>query len=94
MEKAGRASYVDSWKMVSQRLSNSGFSPRKTRMTLSKKKTPKNDDRKQLAAFRKAARELGCDDSEERFKDALRTVAKAKPSSEKGKQRRADQSKR
>ena len=39
--------------------------------------TPKPDN--QVKAFRKAARELGCDDNEERFKDALRTVAKAKP---------------
>ncbi|MGA8614740.1 MAG: hypothetical protein WB760_24325 [Xanthobacteraceae bacterium] len=35
-------------------------------------------DRRQVAEFRKAARDLGCDDNEERFKDALRTVAKAK----------------
>jgi hypothetical protein len=34
----------------------------------------------QAKAFRKAARELGADDNEERFKEALRTVAKAKPS--------------
>jgi len=33
----------------------------------------------QAKAFRKAARELGADDNEERFKEALRTVAKAKP---------------
>lgn len=33
----------------------------------------------QVATFRKAARELGCDESEERFKDALRAVAKHKP---------------
>ena len=33
----------------------------------------------QAKAFRKAARELGCDDNEDRFKEALRTVAKAKP---------------
>jgi hypothetical protein len=38
---------------------------------------------KQLAAFRKATRDLGCDDNEERFKDALRTVAKAKPKDKK-----------
>jgi hypothetical protein len=42
---------------------------------------------KQLAAFRKAAREAGCDDNEERFQDALRTVAKAKPTTEKRKDR-------
>jgi hypothetical protein len=39
----------------------------------------KPDDPTQAAAFRKAARELGCDESEDRFKDALRTVAKTKP---------------
>jgi hypothetical protein len=39
----------------------------------------------QARAFRKAAREAGCDDNEERFQDALRTVAKAKPSGEKHK---------
>jgi hypothetical protein len=33
----------------------------------------------QVRAFRKAARELGCDESEERFQEALRTVAKQKP---------------
>jgi hypothetical protein len=42
-------------------------------------KKPPADDRKQVAAFRKAARELGCDESEDRFKDALRAVAKHKP---------------
>jgi hypothetical protein len=42
------------------------------------KKQP-TTQKSQLAAFRKAARELGCDDNEERFKDALRTVSKAKP---------------
>ena len=40
---------------------------------------PKPDDKDQARAFRKAARELGCHDSEERFQEALRTVAKAKP---------------
>jgi hypothetical protein len=34
---------------------------------------------RQVEAFRKAARELGCDDNEGKFQDALRTVAKAKP---------------
>jgi hypothetical protein len=48
--------------------------------------TQKADDRKQAAAFRKAAREAGCDDNEKRFQSALRTVAKAKPS-EKDRQR-------
>jgi len=49
----------------------------------------KPDDRKQAAAFRKAAREIGADDNEERFQEALRTVAKAKPSPEKRKRKRA-----
>lgn len=45
----------------------------------------KSGDKSQVAAFRKAARELGADESEERFKDALRTIAKhkAKPEAEK-----------
>ena len=57
--------------------------------------TPKNDA-DQIKAFRKAARTAGCDDNEERFRDALRTVAKAKPSAPKpddhhgGKQRAND----
>jgi hypothetical protein len=37
----------------------------------------------QAKAFRKAARDLGRDDNEERFEDALRTVAKAKRSGQK-----------
>lgn len=61
---------------------------------MSKKIKTQPDDPKQAAAFRKAARELGCDDNEERFKDALRTIAKAKPSPEKRKDRRADQNER
>jgi hypothetical protein len=40
----------------------------------------KPHDQKQAEAFRKAARGLGCDENEDRFKDALRTVAKAMPS--------------
>jgi hypothetical protein len=51
---------------------------------------PKETDRKQAAAFRKAAREAGCDDNEERFQDALRTVAKGKPSMEQKKPRRQE----
>jgi hypothetical protein len=42
----------------------------------------------QVAAFRKAARELGCDESEDRFRDALRTVAKHKPQSRPSKRRK------
>jgi hypothetical protein len=33
----------------------------------------------QYKAFRKAARELGADESEERLQAVLRTIAKAKP---------------
>lgn len=39
----------------------------------------KQDDPKQSAAFRKAARELGADESKEEFQNVLRTLAKAKP---------------
>jgi hypothetical protein len=39
-------------------------------------KRNKPDDPKQSAAFRKAARELGADKSDERFKDVLRKIAK------------------
>jgi Sec-independent protein translocase protein TatA len=47
------------------------------------------DPNRQVRDFRKAARDLGADESEERFREALRTVAKAKPqSSQKHKQRR------
>ncbi len=52
------------------------------------KKITDKTDKKQIAAFHKAARELGADDNEERFKGALRTVAKAKSSAEKRKVRR------
>ena len=38
----------------------------------------KSDAKRQIAAFRKAARELGADDSEERFQDALRKIARHK----------------
>lgn len=37
------------------------------------------DDRKQSAAFRKAARELGANAGDDQFKGVLRTLAKAKP---------------
>jgi hypothetical protein len=33
----------------------------------------------QVQKFREAARELGCDESDERFEEALRAVAKHKP---------------
>jgi hypothetical protein len=42
--------------------------------------------KKQVESFRKAARELGCDESEERFQQALRVIAKAAP--QKGKKAR------
>jgi hypothetical protein len=41
-------------------------------------RTMKSPSTKQVSRFRKAARELGCDESEEGFKDALRNVAKHK----------------
>jgi hypothetical protein len=44
---------------------------------------PSSENKHQLAAFRKAAREVGADDNEERFKEALRKVAKHKPQAEK-----------
>lgn len=52
-------------------------------------KAAKPNSNDQIRAFRKAARELGCADSEDRFKAALRTVGKAKPQPEKPKDRRA-----
>ena len=39
----------------------------------------KDESKRQLAAFRKAARELGADAGDDQFKGALRTIAKAKP---------------
>jgi hypothetical protein len=33
----------------------------------------------QIQKFREAARDLGCDESDERFEEALRAVAKHKP---------------
>jgi len=43
------------------------------------------ESKQQVATFRKAARELGLDESEERFQATLRTLAKAKPSPQKRK---------
>jgi hypothetical protein len=40
---------------------------------------PRPSPEDQVKTFRKAARELDCDDNEERFKDALRAIAKKKP---------------
>jgi hypothetical protein len=49
-------------------------------MTQAKNKAqPEDENKQQVAAFRKAARQLGCDETEDRFKDALRAVSKAKP---------------
>jgi len=42
----------------------------------------------QVKQFRKAARELGCDQSEERFQEALRVLGTKKPKSKGGKNRR------
>ncbi len=42
-------------------------------------KTPKPDDPEQSKRFIEAARELGCDDSEERFIETVRKVASAPP---------------
>jgi hypothetical protein len=50
-------------------------------------KHKKTSHSEQIRAFRKAAREAGCDDNEERFQDALRRVAKAKPSKKPPKRR-------
>jgi len=38
-----------------------------------------SDPQSQSQRFKQAAREVGCDDSEERFNDALKAVAKHKP---------------
>ena len=43
------------------------------------KTTTISDDKPQLDKFKDAARELECDDDEQRFKDRLKDVAKAKP---------------
>jgi hypothetical protein len=53
---------------------------------MAKAQKPKADD--QVKAFRKAARELGCDESEERFQDALRTLAKHRPKETKTRDRK------
>lgn len=46
----------------------------------------------QAKAFRKAARELGCEPDEKRFQDALRKVARAKPPESKPKSKRISSS--
>ena len=40
---------------------------------------PDKDDKPQLNKFKQAARELECDDDDQRFKEQLRRIAKAKP---------------
>ncbi len=44
-----------------------------------KKRKENQSPKEQAAAFRKAARALGCDESEEGFQDTLRKIAKRKP---------------
>ena len=41
-----------------------------------------SDDKGQLEKFKEAARELECDDDEQRFRDRLRRLTKPKPSDE------------
>lgn len=43
------------------------------------KTTTISDDKPQLDKFKDAARELECDDDEQRFKDRLKRVAKPGP---------------
>ena len=50
-------------------------------------KTPKEDPKRQIHEFKKAARELGADEFDERFREALRIVAKHKPKNEMTKKR-------
>jgi hypothetical protein len=52
-----------------------------TRRSVKTKTKTKDDPKSQVAAFRKAARELGCDESEERFQETLRALGRAKPQS-------------
>ena len=54
-------------------------------------KTKMEDTAAQAKRFRKAARELECEDSEDRFKAALRTVGKAKPAEQRKGKRDDDQ---
>ncbi len=44
-----------------------------------KPKPPKSDDPEQSRRFIEAAKELGCDESEERFIETVRKVASAPP---------------
>jgi hypothetical protein len=47
-------------------------------ISVEKSRAPKRKPDDQVKAFRKAARELGRDESDERFKNALRKIAKHK----------------
>jgi hypothetical protein len=60
--------------------SGSGIAPAKS-MTRATAKTPKKPLTKaeQSAAFMDAARDLGCDDDPERFKETVQHLAKAPP---------------
>jgi len=49
------------------------------------KSRAKQKPAEQVKAFRKAARELGADASDQRFKDALRKIAKHKPDAKRAK---------
>jgi len=41
--------------------------------------TSQKDDMSQIDKFKKTARELECDDDEERFKERLKKIAKQRP---------------
>lgn len=41
------------------------------------------DTKKQVENFKRVARELGCDESEDRFNENLKRIAKAKPKDQK-----------
>ena len=47
-------------------------------------------EKSQIDTFKKTAKALGCDPSEDRFQDALRRVAKARPSPDSRKDRTAE----
>ncbi len=53
-------------------------------------KPPKPDDPEQSKRFIEAARELGCDESEERFIETVRKVASAPPAPGPSKARKAE----
>jgi len=56
---------------------------------VSNQKGSKDGGSDQLRRFKETARVLECDESEERFDDALRTIAKQKPHRHKTKKRKA-----